>query len=105
MPGRVGCWWGGVGYGVSVCPRCIIIITIITTIVIIITIITIITIIITTITIVSLVVKVFRLDEVASYQRSAVYSQRRAFLTSSDDGRPRTHIHTPCVTTTDPSRP
>ena len=31
--------------------------------------------------------QVFRLDEVASYQRSAVYSQRRAFLTSSDDGR------------------
>jgi len=30
--------------------------------------------------------QVFKLDEVASYQRSAVYSQRRAFLTSSDDG-------------------
>ena len=74
----------------SVCPRCIINIIII---------------IIITIIITSLVVKVFRLDEVASYQRSAVYSQRRAFLTSSDDGRPHTHIHTPCVATTDPSRP
>lgn len=30
--------------------------------------------------------QVFRLDEVASYQRAAIYSQRRAFLTSSDDG-------------------
>ena len=30
--------------------------------------------------------KVFRLDEVASYQRAAVYSQRRAFLTSSEEG-------------------
>lgn len=30
--------------------------------------------------------QVFRLDEVASYQRAAIYSQRRAFLTSSDEG-------------------
>lgn len=30
--------------------------------------------------------QVFRLDEVASYQRAAVYTQRRAFLTSSDEG-------------------
>jgi preprotein translocase subunit SecA len=29
---------------------------------------------------------VFRLDEVAAYQRSVVYSQRRAYLTSSDEG-------------------
>ena len=79
--------------GVSVCPRCII------------TIITIITIIITIIIGISLVLKVFRLDEVASYQRSAVYSQRRAFLTSSDDGRPHAHIHTPCIIATTPSRP
>jgi len=30
--------------------------------------------------------QVFRLDEVASFQRSVVYSQRRAFLTSTDEG-------------------
>ncbi|KAJ1418833.1 P-loop containing nucleoside triphosphate hydrolase protein, partial [Ochromonadaceae sp. CCMP2298] len=30
--------------------------------------------------------QVFRLDEVASLQRGVVYSQRRAFLTSSDEG-------------------
>ena len=30
--------------------------------------------------------KVFLLDEVTSGQRAAVYSQRMAFLTSSDDG-------------------
>jgi preprotein translocase subunit SecA len=30
--------------------------------------------------------QIFRLDEVTSFQRSAVYSQRRAFLTSSDEG-------------------
>ena len=31
--------------------------------------------------------QVFKLDEVTSSQRVAIYSQRRAFLTSSDDGR------------------
>jgi hypothetical protein len=30
--------------------------------------------------------QVFRLDEVAAYQRAVVYSQRRAYLTSSDEG-------------------
>jgi preprotein translocase subunit SecA len=30
---------------------------------------------------------VFKLDEVMSSQRVAIYSQRRAFLTSSDEGK------------------
>ena len=89
---------GGVGWGgVSVCPRCIISLIIITLIITLITTIIVIS--------MSLVLQVFRLDEVASYQRSAVYSQRRAFLTSSDDGRPHTHIHTLCIIATNPARP